>query len=189
MFTDPWNKLQHRTHGASCRRLRQKTTRMAPRTRASTTTRASKVSSRAPRTPSARSFDGLLVGRDGLHDAPQFLQFLAVAQSLTHRGQLIPDGYGVLTLKSGDVYQGQFVSSDMTGFGVMISADGSKYTGEFKGGKFEGLGMFESKDGTKFTGQFEGSAPVFGLMTFKDGSHGAPKLVNPLCTKLCCTTL
>mmetsp|Transcript_63446 Transcript_63446/g.88201 ORF Transcript_63446/g.88201 Transcript_63446/m.88201 type:complete len:151 (+) Transcript_63446:79-531(+) len=86
------------------------------------------------------------------------------------------DGHGVLTLKSGDVYQGQFVASDMTGYGVMISADGSKYTGEFKAGKFEGLGVFESKDGTKFTGQFEESAPSFGLMTFKDGSHGKPKL-------------
>mmetsp|Transcript_15818 Transcript_15818/g.40889 ORF Transcript_15818/g.40889 Transcript_15818/m.40889 type:complete len:151 (+) Transcript_15818:110-562(+) len=85
-------------------------------------------------------------------------------------------GHGVLTLKTGDVYQGEFVASDMTGVGVMISADGSKYSGEFKGGKFDGLGTFESKDGTKFTGQFEASTPCFGLMTLKDGSHGKPKL-------------
>lgn len=78
-------------------------------------------------------------------------------------------------MKSGDVYQGQFVSSDMTGFGVMISADGSKFKGEFKGGRFEGLGIFASKDGTLFTGQFEASAPSFGLMTFKDGSNGKPR--------------
>ena len=50
------------------------------------------------------------------------------------------DGCGVLTLKSGDVYQGQFVESDMTGVGVMISADGSKYRGEFRSGKFNGYG-------------------------------------------------
>ena len=41
-------------------------------------------------------------------------------------------------MKSGDVYQGEFVESDMTGVGVMISADGSKYRGEFQAGKFNG---------------------------------------------------
>ena len=59
-------------------------------------------------------------------------------------------GLGVLKLKDGAVYSGQFENGFFHGSGVIKFTDGSSYEGSFELGKFHGYGVYVNQDGMKF---------------------------------------
>lgn len=64
-------------------------------------------------------------------------------------------GKGVIILKSGDRYEGDFLNDYRDGKGVQVSKDGSRYEGEFKQGKFHGKGKIVKSNGEMFDGYWE----------------------------------
>ena len=69
------------------------------------------------------------------------------------------DGYGLLTLPSGEKVLGQFKKNVISGRGLLVAKDGSRYAGEFDQNFFNGQGIFvlangERKEGVFRNGQF-----------------------------------
>lgn len=60
------------------------------------------------------------------------------------------NGVGLLKLKSGVTYTGQFEQGFFHGSGVLAFLDGSRYEGCFELGKFHGYGVYVNQDGMKF---------------------------------------
>ena len=65
-----------------------------------------------------------------------------------------PEGYGKLTTRTGDIYEGTFVFGLKHGTGVEKFSDGGSYIGNYKDGLPEGHGKLIDKDGTTYVGQF-----------------------------------
>jgi hypothetical protein len=63
-------------------------------------------------------------------------------------------GEGVLTFKSGNVYEGQFSNNLFNGKGKYTFTNNSSYEGEFKDGLYHGKGILTFKDGSKYIGDF-----------------------------------
>jgi len=69
------------------------------------------------------------------------------------------NGYGLLTLPTGEKVLGQFKNSVLSGRGLLVGKDGSRYAGEFDKNVFNGQGIFllangERKEGIFRNGQF-----------------------------------
>ena len=56
------------------------------------------------------------------------------------------NGHGVLTLKSGSKYEGNFVNDQKEGNGIFTWANGEQFSGEWIGGKQHGIANY-TKDG------------------------------------------
>ncbi|XP_046885120.1 MORN repeat-containing protein 4 isoform X1 [Hypomesus transpacificus] len=90
-------------------------------------------------------------------------------------------GTGQLKFSDGTCYTGQFEKGLFHGSGVLLFQDGSRcrlfvYEGEFTQGKFHGVGVYCRGDGMKYEGEFSsGRVEGHGLLTFPDGTHGAPR--------------
>ncbi len=98
-----------------------------------------------------------------------------------------PYGYGTLTFKNNDVYQGSFKNGEME-FGKLTYNDKSVYQGFFKGGKPHGWGVLTSSDGKTeyYSDSFEGKPPdknlnekltnIFNLLSYTDVSQDSQKV-------------
>lgn len=64
------------------------------------------------------------------------------------------DGYGLLTLPSGEKVLGQFKKSVLSGRGLLVAKDGSRYAGEFDQNIFNGQGISVMADGERIEGIF-----------------------------------
>ncbi|WP_244571134.1 MORN repeat-containing protein [Mesorhizobium carmichaelinearum] len=67
-----------------------------------------------------------------------------------------PDGQGRLELRSGEVFDGHWLSGELDGKGIHIDADGNRYEGQFVDGIPNGEGRLLSKTGEIFAGSFVG---------------------------------
>ena len=59
-------------------------------------------------------------------------------------------GLGVLSLKNGVKYCGQFQNGFFHGSGVLSFPGGANYEGNFELGKFHGFGVYSNQEGMKF---------------------------------------
>ena len=64
-------------------------------------------------------------------------------------------GKGTWTLKSGEVYVGQFDKDNFNGKGKMKYKNGNIYEGDFVNGVKEGLGTYNYTNGNYYTGEFK----------------------------------
>lgn len=82
------------------------------------------------------------------------------------------EGQGVITLASGNRYEGQYKDNKYNGQGVMTFASGERYEGQFKNDKREGQGVMTFADGERksYEGQWKNDKREGqGVMTFADG--------------------
>eukprot|EP01032_Pedospumella_encystans_P039212 gene39212-biopygen17190 len=116
----------------------------------------------------AESREGGRLG-DKLHKKRAFLNSHS-ADSEFRKGE-IWNGRGMLTLKSGDIYEGEFKDGKMHGQGKLTHPDGNAREGEFKEGKFwNGTGTLTLKSGDVYEGEFkEGIMRGQGKLTYPDG--------------------
>lgn len=64
-------------------------------------------------------------------------------------------GKGVLRMKSGDFYKGDFEFDEMEGYGEYYYENNDKYVGEFKKGQRHGKGLFKFKNVGFYDGNWE----------------------------------
>lgn len=84
----------------------------------------------------------------------------------------IPDGVGVMSWYSGDVYEGDFVQGKRTGKGVFLNNSGDRYEGDFVDGKFSGRGVYLSSNGDRYQGGWrDGNKEGFGSLKMSNGGH------------------
>ena len=65
------------------------------------------------------------------------------------------NGYGVLTMKKGEIYKGQWVNDKKHGNGKQLYANGDIYKGNYKEDKREGFGFLELENGYSYEGDFK----------------------------------
>ncbi|QPC90837.1 hypothetical protein GA829_09735 [Mesorhizobium sp. INR15] len=65
-----------------------------------------------------------------------------------------PDGQGRLELRSGEVFEGQWLAGELNGGGVHVDAEGNRYEGQFVAGVPNGKGRLLSRTGEIFAGSF-----------------------------------
>jgi hypothetical protein len=83
-----------------------------------------------------------------------------------------PERQGVLGVRSGLSYTGQWVNGEMHGHGELRLANGDKYEGDFVAGKMHGTGRYASTDGYIFFGEFRnGVRHGVGQLTLVDGTY------------------
>jgi hypothetical protein len=81
-------------------------------------------------------------------------------------------GKGVMKMKNGDLYTGDFLKDQASGKGIKVQANGAEYRGDFLNNKKHGKGIEKFKSGTQFTGEFQhDKAHGKGSYEFADGSH------------------
>ena len=66
-----------------------------------------------------------------------------------------PEGYGKVTTKEGDIYEGMFKNGLKHGTGVEKFIEGGAYIGNYRDGLPDGHGKLKDKDGTVYIGQFK----------------------------------
>jgi hypothetical protein len=64
------------------------------------------------------------------------------------------NGYGLLTLPTGEKVLGQFKNSVLSGRGLLVGKDGSRYAGEFDQNIFNGQGISVLANGERIEGIF-----------------------------------
>ena len=64
------------------------------------------------------------------------------------------NGYGLLTLVTGEKILGKFTNSVLSGRGLLVTKDGSRYAGEFDQNTFNGLGILVPANGERIEGIF-----------------------------------
>ena len=64
------------------------------------------------------------------------------------------NGYGLLTLSTGEKVLGKFNNSVLSGRGLLVAKDGSRYAGEFDQNTFNGLGITLLANGERIEGIF-----------------------------------
>ena len=64
------------------------------------------------------------------------------------------NGYGLLTLSTGEKVLGKFKNSVLSGRGLLVTKDGSRYAGEFDQNTFNGLGILVPANGERIEGIF-----------------------------------
>lgn len=80
-------------------------------------------------------------------------------------------GFGTFKFKNGGEYVGHWNLGKKHGFGIEISPDGTKYEGEWCQGQKHGQGTLTDRNGTKYVGQwYRGKRHGFGTCTYLDGS-------------------
>ena len=65
-----------------------------------------------------------------------------------------PNGRGRLEIRSGEVFEGDWVNGALEGSGIHVDAAGDRYEGEFVGGVAQGPGRLMAKTGEIFSGAF-----------------------------------
>ena len=82
------------------------------------------------------------------------------------------NGFGVLTIATGDKYEGQFKDDQFNGKGVYSHANGDVYSGQYKNGARNGLGTSLYSNGDKYTGQYkDGVINGQGTYTWANGNQ------------------
>jgi hypothetical protein len=82
------------------------------------------------------------------------------------------EGYGILNLADGGLYEGFFKANLMEGRGRLINPEGFVYDGEFLNNKANGFGKYISLDGVTYKGQWKDEKQHgYGEEIFADGSH------------------
>ena len=69
------------------------------------------------------------------------------------------DGYGVLVLREGYSYTGDFKNGRFDGYGTLAHCNGGKYEGGWKKGQYCGQGTLILPDGGKYVGGWKDSLP------------------------------
>ena len=64
------------------------------------------------------------------------------------------NGRGILTLKDGTKYNGNFINNIFIGNGILIDKEGTLFKGNFKNGKLEGKGILKTLNGISYEGNF-----------------------------------
>jgi hypothetical protein len=83
-----------------------------------------------------------------------------------------PNGQGVLAVRTGRSYTGQWRDGGMHGRGVLRLENGDKYEGDFVAGKMHGVGKYISTDGAVYLGEFrDGARDGIGKLTLVDGDY------------------
>ena len=72
----------------------------------------------------------------------------------------LKNGQGMYTYSNGDKYVGEFKYDKPHGHGTFTYSDGRKYVGEWKSGNQHGQGTFFWSNGDKYVGEFEGGVPT-----------------------------
>lgn len=90
------------------------------------------------------------------------------------------DGLGILVLREGYKYDGQFKEGRFHGYGTLTHSNGGKYEGGWRRGEYHGQGILLLPDGCKYVGGWKGSLP-FGKgawfsPTAKESTDSAKKL-------------
>ncbi len=136
-----------------------------------------------------------------LSESKSFANGSVYQGALNKQGQL--HGYGRLTWKNGDQFEGQFVAGlfqgngklisgpmkyeghfdqgYMNGFGVLIYDNGTRYEGNFLNNQFNGSGKLINIDGSVYDGSFQkGEITGKGKWTFSDKSIYVGEVKNGL---------
>jgi hypothetical protein len=83
-----------------------------------------------------------------------------------------PEGQGVLGVRDGLSYAGQWLNGEMHGHGVLRLANGDKYEGDFVAGQMHGTGKYASTEGHVYFGEFQnGVRHGVGELTLVDGTY------------------
>jgi hypothetical protein len=83
-----------------------------------------------------------------------------------------PSGQGLLAVRTGLSYTGQWRDGEMHGRGVLRLENGDKYEGDFVAGKMHGIGKYMSTDGAVYLGEFrDGMRDGIGKLTLADGEY------------------
>ena len=64
------------------------------------------------------------------------------------------NGRGILTLKDGTKYNGNFINNNFIGKGILIDKEGNYFKGNFKNGNLEGKGILKTLNGISYEGNF-----------------------------------
>ena len=81
-------------------------------------------------------------------------------------------GHGRYLWRNGDEYEGQWVHDLMEGHGVLVMNDGARYEGSFNAGRMHGHGTFVWPSGANYTGGFaDGLHEGDGVLHLADGSR------------------
>ena len=64
------------------------------------------------------------------------------------------EGFGIMELNDGSLYEGNFSNDLKNGYGVSNSANGDRYEGDWFDGKRHGQGTYYYNNGDRFVGQF-----------------------------------
>jgi len=84
-----------------------------------------------------------------------------------------------MTLKNGDLYEGDVVNGQRTGKGKYVSKNGSVYVGDFVNGVRTGKGKLTLSNGTVYEGDFvNGKANGFGKLTQNTGEVQLGRFVD-----------
>ena len=79
------------------------------------------------------------------------------------------EGYGILFLANGVIYEGEFKNDYLEGYGIAIYID-AKYEGEFKNDKKDGRGKLYYYIGSNYEGEFKnGKTDGYGIVSFPNG--------------------
>jgi len=82
----------------------------------------------------------------------------------------VAHGKGVLVLKDGSKYDGEFQHDKRHGQGVQVYEDGSKYDGEWKDGQKHGKGFMSWNSGNKYDGEWQNNKRHGkGVCVYEDG--------------------
>lgn len=82
------------------------------------------------------------------------------------------NGWGVYTYQNGDRYEGEFADDQKHGRGTFTSANGDKYVGEFSKDRKHGQGTLFFKNGDRFVGGFEnGFFQGAGTVVYQNGNR------------------
>ncbi|CAK70006.1 unnamed protein product (macronuclear) [Paramecium tetraurelia] len=82
------------------------------------------------------------------------------------------EGYGILKWPDGSEYQGEWKNNKANGQGKFIYADGDFYEGQWENDKQNGQGIFQSQNGGKYEGQWKDDLQQgLGIETWEDGSR------------------
>ena len=79
------------------------------------------------------------------------------------------DGFGVLALREGYKYAGEFKDGRFDGYGTLAHYNGGKYEGRWKKGQYNGQGTLILPGGRKYVGGWKNSLP------FGKGAWSTPK--------------
>lgn len=74
------------------------------------------------------------------------------------------EGYGKYTYKSGEEFKGYY-AGDQKIFGIYKFKSGNEYTGQFENNKFHGYGILAKADGTKIEGEWVNGQPDWEIST------------------------
>ena len=100
----------------------------------------------------------------------------------------VPEGRGIFTLDSGDIYSGNFRQGTMHGHGRYLWRNGDEYEGQWVHDTMEGHGVLETNDGARYEGSFS-AGRMHGHGTLRSGKGKWQRHRKPTRAHSCGTTI